>query len=430
MKSSEDLPSAAGPLRKDVSAYLVAKALPGAIGLVAVTVLVRIAGVEEYGRYALLLAIATLGGVLSSTWLCQSILRMTPDGGLSAADLARVRWTYGIGSFGFAAVALTLGVARSGTTDIWSAIWSGSFLIAFHLYAVELALLQAHLKSVRFAVVEVARACLMLGLPLLLSLLVRPPSHGLLVGSALAYVGAWALLVRRRIDPDKQSSGPVPEFDLGRLLRFGMPLSAWAGASQALSVIDRYAVSHVLGDAAVGGYAAVYDVVVRGFGMALFPITMAVHPRIMRYALAGQHWQARAVLLRAGRAHALLGALLIPAGYALKGILTERILGLPAGEFDELVLPLLVGAFLWQSALLVHKPLEIANATRYMLVGMLLALCVAVGGNLLLVESVGLIGAALSMILSALAYILFIVFVKHRMALALPRPGPTETRHE
>lgn len=403
-----------GPFLAEVGLYLFAKALPGAIGLVAVGLLVRVAGVEAYGRYALWLALATLGGVLSSTWLSQSILRMTPTGGLHHDDLRRLRWRFGPWSFALSAAMLAGVLFASGVATAQSAAWACAFLVAFHLYSVELAVLQSSFKAKRFAAIEVTRSCLMLLLPLALASFLQSKSVGLLAGSALAYAGAWMVLGLLRAARHSSPHARAGSLTLGAVLSFGLPLSIWAGASQALSVIDRYVIAQILGDSAVGGYAAVYDVVVRGFAMVLFPVTMAVHPRIMQYAMAGQRAEARRVLIRAGLAHCLLGALVIPVGVALNVILTNGILRLPSAEFSGLVLPLLLGAFLWQIALLVHKPLEMTNSTHFMLAGMLVAVGVALVSNLLLVPAIGLMGAALSTVISALSYILFVVVAQRR----------------
>src|SRR5438132_9055662 len=62
-------------LRRHSLTYLVSKVVPGCAGLLSVTVFVRLYGYEQYGRYAIALALAiTLSG-WAAGWLSPGILR-------------------------------------------------------------------------------------------------------------------------------------------------------------------------------------------------------------------------------------------------------------------------------------------------------------------------------------------------------------------
>jgi O-antigen/teichoic acid export membrane protein len=67
----------------------------------------------------------------------------------------------------------------------------------------------------------------------------------------------------------------------------------------------------------------------------------------------------------------------------------------------------MLGGFLWQIALLVHKPLEIMQRTKTMLCGMLGVLLIELAGNYLLVPRFGMQSAVYVFLFGAIAYVVF-----------------------
>jgi O-antigen/teichoic acid export membrane protein len=89
-------------------------------------------------------------------------------------------------------------------------------------------------------------------------------------------------------------------------------------------------------------------------------------------------------------------------------------------SFSFLLMPILVGGFLWQFALLCHKPLEMDQRTTLMVVLMLSALCVNLIGNIIYLPQYGIIATAYTYIASAGIYIIFSVyFSRHKFKLAM-----------
>lgn len=73
----------------------------------------------------------------------------------------------------------------------------------------------------------------------------------------------------------------------------------------------------------------------------------------------------------------------------------------------ELALPLLIGAALWQFALLAHKPLEIRQRTRIMLLGIVIALALSSTINYWGLPRYGLQTAPWATIAGATFYLFF-----------------------
>jgi len=75
-------------------------------------------------------------------------------------------------------------------------------------------------------------------------------------------------------------------------------------------------------------------------------------------------------------------------------------------SYSYLLIPILIGGFLWQFSLLCHKPLEMDQRTKLMAVLMLAALCVNLVGNIIYLPQYGVIATAYTYMASASVYIL------------------------
>ena len=70
---------------------------------------------------------------------------------------------------------------------------------------------------------------------------------------------------------------------------------------------------------------------------------------------------------------------------------------------------LIITAFLWQAAMLLHKPLELLLKPRLMLIAIIVAIAVNAAANLVLVPIYGYPASAVAWLISVLMYILVIL---------------------
>jgi len=91
----------------------------------------------------------------------------------------------------------------------------------------------------------------------------------------------------------------------------------------------------------------------------------------------------------------------------------------------------MLGGFLWQIALLVHKPLEIMQRTKTMLCGMLVVVLIESAGNYLLVPRYGVKAVVYVFVSGALAYIAFVALqtMRLRAHIELQRPESENYRN-
>src|SRR5690606_9521257 len=142
--------------------------------------------------------------------------------------------------------------------------------------------------------------------------------------------------------------------------RFGWPMTIWLALSSVLVYADRVIVSASLGPERAGAYAATADLIVRGFAMVAFPVTMTLHPIVMRAWNAGQKEGA----LAAVRRHSLILSVWVTFGTVLVTLIGPPIIAAVANVPTPsrlLLLLLCLGGALWQLALISHKPLEMSD---------------------------------------------------------------------
>lgn len=402
-------------LLRDSAGYFLGKVIPGFFGLISVPVFVRLIGLEEYGRLSVLLpVIMSLAGA-GSGWLAQGVLRFHPLPGDSldnkkAFDRAIVRGAIYSSVASIVILAGTFSIMRYG---IGVSSVAGVYCAVLLSYSIVLIELQARLQPRSVVHAEALRALLGFLLPIFLVLITGRRTYVLiLAGSALGYLSSLWFITRESRDiksfsllsRDDSKSFAI----LRQLWNFGWAVGLWLLLCQALPIVGRSALQHYAGYRAAGTYASIYEVAVRSFSFFAFPITQAAHPRIMQYWNQGQYHSA-ILSMRSSLRWQILMFLPIGAGVVLfSRSLTNLIVGSGTKASATLLPLLMLGGFLWQLALLAHKPLEIMRRTKTMLAGMTLVLLLELCGNYLLIPKLGPLTAVYVFVAGAVVYLIFV----------------------
>lgn len=404
-------------LISDTVNYFLSKIIPGLLGFLAVVIFVRLVGYEQYGRYAVVLATVTAVTVGVSGWLSQGILRFQSEhhetaraGSFNKTIDLGLRYSAVFGG-GVLGVALWLNGNQSPAVLTVSI----GLYVTMLAYTVELTRLQAFLASRAVVYMEGVRAVSAFLIPIAL-VLVSSRRHYwlLLLGMFSGYlipVAGHNLYVKGRLAVPSVSlsaSGDLERNFLRTMWSYGWPVALWLFSQQSLVVSDRYFVQRFWGYSAAGVYASMYDVVVRSLSLIFAPITLAVHTVLMFYWNAGHRHPAKRILFEAMKYELFLFLPVAAVLFLCRGWVSRLVLGHGNSEAAPIVLSLAIGGFLWQLALLAHKPLEILCQTKRMLGGALAALAVNVVGNLFLVPRFGYRAAAYLSVASPLVYLMML----------------------
>ena len=406
-------------LIKDSFKYSVTKIIPGVMGLLAVIVFIRMIGAEEYGKFSVQLSFLMASSAFTVGWLNQSTLRYYSkyqnDQQLPQIFFIGLVFSLLLGSLILVIGSLvTVNNQKFPLTSIGLALF-----LALCFFQFLSAVLRSQLRPNVVIIVTALQSILGLVLPLLLLWVLSPNHKYLLLGLAGSYIALPLVFLALNIDrfkifwPIAHDSRHHYKLILSKFFRYGFPLSLWFGISLSLPFLDRFFIEYFYSFEVTGIYASFTDLVIRIFSILVFPLTLAAHPRIM--SAWNNNNQSAAFTIWRKALQYQLGIFIILMAIVI--IFTDQIFSLLMVALPELnisysylLMPILIGGFLWQFALLCHKPLEMDQRTKLMVALMLAALCVNLIGNIVYLPHYGIIATAYTYMASAGVYIIAVIY--------------------
>ena len=399
---------------RTVGKYGAAKVVPGLILFGAVPLWTRLFGSAEYGLYSIIWAASLASSSLFTGWLRQAVLRHSGQDDLSISRLPR--WVVPLAIFLAAVPACLITWLQTPSEDTGQmallAIVSFAFAATNAQYVVKQASTQRDMLATRYTWAEVTRASATVLISACLAVLTPlPGSTAILVAYIVGTLAATTILSAGHTSESVESSASSATLRI--FWSFGWPMAIWLTASSLLLYIDRIIITAILGSDAAGNYAATVDLIVRGFAMVSFPLTMASHPIMMRAWNEGHHEKAMAINRTYVRYLLLIGLVALLCGSVVGNAAVVLVLGMTPTNIW--VVPLLtLGAVLWQVALMTHKALEVLNRTKTMAAIIVAITCVSTLGNIVLIPVLGILSPALLFALGALTYLLLTYFLGQR----------------
>jgi len=259
--------------------YLVARGLPGVLNLAAIMVYTRLLAPDEYGRYALVIAGVGLANKLLFEWLRLALLRFRP------AHEAQAQTFQASILAGFAGLVLAsallggaaLAVSEAGPRQLLA---TGLALLWVQaLFELELEQARSRLQPRRYGLLSLTRAGLALatGAALVgLGLGALGPLLGLILAMLIALARPLVLTLRA-LEP--RAWDPLL---LRRLAHYGAPLAATAALSFVITSSDRFMLGWLMSEAAVGRYAAGYDLTTFAIGLLMLVVNLAAYPLLIQ----------------------------------------------------------------------------------------------------------------------------------------------------
>jgi len=406
-------------LIKDSFKYSVTKIIPGVMGLLAVIVFIRMIGAEEYGKYSVQLSFLMASSAFTVGWLNQSTLRYYSKY-QNDQQLPQIFFIGLVFSLLLGSLILVIGSLATVNNQKFPLTSIGlTLFLALCFFQFLSAVLRSQLRPNVVIIVTALQSILGLVLPLLLLWVLSPNHKYLLLGLAGSYIALPLVFLALTIDRFK-ISWPIAydsrhhyKLILSKFFRYGFPLSLWFGISLSLPFLDRFFIEYFYSFEVTGIYASFTDLVIRIFSILVFPLTLAAHPRIM--SAWNNNNQSAAFTIWRKALQYQLGIFIILMAIVI--IFTDQIFSLLMVALPELnisysylLIPILIGGFLWQFALLCHKPLEMDQRTKLMVVLMLAALCVNLIGNIVYLPHYGIIATAYTYMASAGVYIIAVIY--------------------
>jgi O-antigen/teichoic acid export membrane protein len=391
--------------------YLLSRGVPGIVSVASLAVFTRMLAPEQYGVFVLVLATADILDAVLLQWLYWSLVRYAPNArGRETEYYSTILNAFMIALLPVALLGLIAGVFFPDTIAPRYLIIGFLYFAANGWFEVNLQRARADLKPARFAVLDITRALLSLGLAVL-GLILHMGVTGLLTGYILGRVlptlpllgGPWRSIVPWK--PDRAMTR--------RLLRFGLPL----GVSMALVVVvnfsDRLLLGLLSGTDATGLYSAGYDLTYRGLLAVMAVVNLAGYPLITSALEEGGVQQARE---RLSEYFATLVSVtgLVATGYALlNNELATLMLGQEYRETGARLLPwVALGVSLsGLRAFYANFAFHLGERTELQIGVSILPAIMNIGLNLLWIPKWGPLGAVYASVLSFAAALVFSMFV-------------------
>lgn len=193
-------------------------------------------------------------------------------------------------------------------------------------------------------------------------------------------------------------------------IQYGLPLSLWFTFSSMLNVGDRYIINLFLDKTAVGNYSAIYDLIYKGVSISFAPILSAGYPLISKLYNNGNTEKAYIFIRRLIFFEIIILVIGVFISIYLAQFFLENVVRVEVNSTNLQIIPLiLIGAIVWQIAMLAHKPLELKLKTKEMLVFVAISLILNLGLNYIFIPVYGVIISAYATIISALIYLILCI---------------------
>nr|NDG06193.1 lipopolysaccharide biosynthesis protein [Oxalobacteraceae bacterium] len=265
--------------------YLLVRVINGVLSVAALYVLSRALTGEEYGRYVLVTAAATLVAVSGFQWINVAVSRFHArfadrEGSILAEALTLYSWmAIPVLALMSAFLVVRVGLEQISVSTILI-VTAGAFALAAHALGLQVA--NARQTPGLYGAITVARG----GFGLLLAwFLVQQGCswQGAILGFVIAAVISVGFLAFNLRGARLQRAPPIRH----EMIRYGLPLSLTFLVSIVLELAGRFIVGVSLGEASAGGYAAGYDLVQQLIGATLNALFLAAFPAIVRLYEAG-----------------------------------------------------------------------------------------------------------------------------------------------
>lgn len=259
--------------------YLVGRAIPAGVGLLALALYTRLLSPEQYGLYALVVAAMSMLNAVLFHWLSLSVSRVLP----ASQDQPQVVLSAALKAFlGLLFLSGLLGA-------VLASVWPddglrGIILLTIVLtwgqawFDLNLQIANAGLKPVRYGMVSSLKALVALGAGLglfYLGLGVTGILAGLMIGLLVSSALGWSHWRGCSL------RGHEPQL-LRELVAYGAPLALTLIFVLIVGVSDRFILGWLIGPDAVGGYAAAYDLAQQSLGLLTGVVHLAAFPLVVR----------------------------------------------------------------------------------------------------------------------------------------------------
>lgn len=375
--------------------YFLVRAGNGVFAIATLAIFTRLLSPQEYGVYALGMAIAAMASAILFQWLNVAVGRFYPMH-LDKPDIVMT-----VAARGFWAATATAALVFLGALPFHKMLGMEPVLlgilfmttVAQGRYDLMLQVANAQRSPLLYGSLSWAKSgvALLAGLALILC---GVGQRGALIGFLVGLV--FALLVFKSVSGRVSTSSDVSNRLSAEMFRYGLPLTLTFFAFVVVGLADRFIIGWLLGASAVAPYAAAYDLVQQLVGAIMNVLFLAGFPMVVQ-ALEAEGDESARIRLRALGSGLVCIGLPATVGFGvLSSDIAEVIFGTAYRQDAASIMPWLVAA-IFVSAFknyFLDVVFQLRHATRYQ--GYIATVIAAVNVllNILLLPRYGVTAAA------------------------------------
>lgn len=360
--------------RNDLIFYQFGAIIPSINNFLNIFILKHFLPPEDFGFFSLRMGLSALISLAGIGWLSQSIVRLVAAEREHKTHFLKGALLTGGGILavlaGGAATILTVFFDDAGIAPILMAIGC----VSSGIQLLMVSYIQANFNSKSYLVGEALRTGLYLGLSFLAVTFFKGKAALPLLWAAFIVAnlfGSLFLLKKCNVALSMLIRLPIRGYLLvhwKRVVQYGAPLALWFIIISCMNYVEKpLLLVFTLDYGKVGNYQAMYDILNKGATLILYPIGYALFPHLVQSFEQNDLRRTRGLLKKIIGLELLLLALAI-AAYLIFGFnLLVQLFSLPDNnDFYTTGLIVLVSTFVWQLAIIMHKPLELKKRTLLM----------------------------------------------------------------
>jgi O-antigen/teichoic acid export membrane protein len=381
-------------LLKHSFAYFFARGLPGLVNFAALVLYTRLLAPEQYGQYALVIAIVSMVGVIVFQWLRLVVGRWWPkEQSDPKVFLGRSLAIFLVLSVAAIAISLLAAMLWPDRSWSWMIGFAGFLLVSQQWLELNLMLATMELAPTRYAKLLGVKSVLALAIGGTLSWAgwgAWGPLLGLFVGSSIV-VPIFCSHVWRGARVRQ-----TPRHQLAEQLRYGLPLVVTFALGWIIASSDRLLIGWLMNVDAAGLYAAGYDLAQQGVGLLLATVQVAAYPLAVRAMENEGAAAAQRQMKMSGEMIAFLACSAAGALCAIPGPIAEVVVGPEFRSSTAELLPIvgIAAALIGLKAFHFDMAFHLERNSRPLVASAATAAVLNVVLNMLAIPRFGLLGAA------------------------------------
>lgn len=403
---------------KNFSIYFIGLLISGLISFITIPIITQKYTVEVYGEFSLIQNVVLILISFGGGWINQCVIRFNDNSTNFKINIYQIFFAIFI-----PLVTISLFIIYFLSNNFFIPFLGIASLILGGLSALGIMFYQSNFKAGQTLILNIIRAGILAG-SLLFFVLFKDKINNIFI-LTLCFFLSFAIsiipLLRKEYGVIKKSffllikrinKQYIPKLysDNKRYFDYGWPLALWFTISTILNVGDRYVINMFETPYKVGVYSSVYDILSKSITMICSPILIAGFPMMSRKFNERKQHDAMKLIFYLFFIEVVLLFFAVFFINFFKEIFLS-ILGLKqTAENFKLLIPLVFSVFLWQFAMLAHKPLELFEDTKFMLLAVILSVICSFGLNIIFIPKFGIVSAAYSSMLASVLYLSLVIW--------------------